>query len=105
MATGTINATMQVTHTWQHRVEYGYPTPTRDRNGILKRLLPALYAHDILSRGRFGAWQYEVGNMDHSFMQGLEAANHLLYGTPELTIWYPSVVNHPHPVLGWNLYR
>ncbi len=104
-ATGTIDRAQQITHTWHHRVEYGYPTPTRNRNAVLQRLLPALYARDILSRGRFGAWQYEVGNMDHAFMQGFEAANHVLYGMPEVTVWHPAVINRPHPVLGWDLYR
>lgn len=102
---GMITGAQQVSHIWYHRVEYGYPTPTRGRNTVLHRLLPALYAKDILSRGRFGAWLYEVGNMDHSFMQGLEAANHLLCGAPELTVWHPSVINQPHPVLGWELHR
>ena len=75
---GMISAAEQVTHTWSHRVEYGYPTPSQERDAVLRQLLPALYEHHILSRGRFGAWLYEVGNMDHSFMQGVEAANHLL---------------------------
>ena len=63
-----------MTHSWTHRVEYGYPTPSRGRDAVLRRLLPAFWQQDILSRGRFGAWRYEVGNMDHSFMQGVEAA-------------------------------
>jgi hypothetical protein len=40
---------------------------------------------DIFSRGRFGAWKYEVANQDHAFMQGWECINYLLYKTPELT--------------------
>ena len=73
----------QVLHTWIHRAEYGYPTPSLQRNAVLRELLPQLAQEGILSRGRFGAWLYEVGNMDHSFMQGIEAARSLLDGSPE----------------------
>ena len=38
---------------------------------------------EIHSRGRFGAWLYEIGNMDHSVMQGVECVNNLLLGEPE----------------------
>jgi hypothetical protein len=86
-----------VTHTWTRRVEYGYPTPTPGRDGILNRLLPELEEKDILSRGRFGAWKYEVGNMDHSFMQGVEAVERLLLGKPEVTLWNPDEVNASRP--------
>jgi hypothetical protein len=41
--------------------------------------------HDIYSRGRFGAWRYEIGNTDHSVMMGVEVADRLALGTPELT--------------------
>ena len=67
--------------------------------------MPEMQDRQILSRGRFGAWRYEIGNMDHSFMQGLEAAGHLLNGSAELTLWHPDVVNRPHPVLGWDSVR
>ena len=92
----------QVVNKWYKIVEYGYPTPTIGRDSTLNKLLPALYNLNILSRGRFGAWQYEVGNMDHSYMQGLEAASHILFATPEITLWYPDIVNQPHSILGWN---
>ncbi len=42
----------------------------------------------IWSRGRFGAWLYEIGNMDHSCMQGVEWVDHVLSGAPE-TVWIP----------------
>ena len=37
-----------------------------------------LMAQDIYSRGRFGAWRYEIGNTDHSVMMGVEVADHLV---------------------------
>jgi hypothetical protein len=36
------------------------------------------------SCGRFGAWRYEIGNMDHSVMMSVEAVNHILTGEKEL---------------------
>ncbi len=68
---------------WQHREAYGYPTPTVDRDTILARLLPALEARGIYSRGRFGAWRYEVSNQDHCFMQGVEIVDRLVRGRAE----------------------
>ena len=37
----------------------------------------------IVARGRFGAWRYELGNMDHAVKMGVDAANWLVDGTPE----------------------
>ncbi len=105
VAAGLIENAGEVVHSWSYRVERSYPIPSRGRDAILNHLLTELYACDILSRGRFGAWRYEVGNMDHSFMQGFEAAGHLTSGSAELTLWHPEVVNAPHPVLGWGRVR
>ena len=99
---GIISERNELTHHWVYRAEYGYPTPFKGRDEILHKLLIHLEQLDVLSRGRFGAWFYEIGNMDHSFMQGLEAASRLLFGCPEFTLWNPHVVNQPHPVLGWS---
>ena len=60
---------------------------------MLKELLPKLQDMDILSRGRFGSWRYEVGNQDHSFMLGVEATDHVVNGAAELTLNYPDFVN------------
>ena len=49
---------------------------------------PFLMERDVYSRGRFGAWLYENGNMDHSVMQGVEVVDSLLLGTKETT-WKP----------------
>ena len=35
-------------------------------------------------------------------MQGVEAVNRILFGFPELTLWFPDVVNNPHPAYGKN---
>jgi protoporphyrinogen oxidase len=64
-------------------VPYAYPVPTIDRDEALNVIHPYLESVNVFSRGRFGAWRYEIGNMDHSFMQGVEIAERLLNGTPE----------------------
>lgn len=102
MSVGILDSAQQVSHVWTHRAEYGYPTPTLSRDDLVNRSLALLESHGILSRGRFGAWRYEVGNMDHSFAQGYEAAAHLLTGSAEVTVWNPSRVNSPHPTMGWD---
>lgn len=58
--------------------DYTYPTPSLERDGALHAVLPWLETRDIYSRGRFGAWRYEVGNMDHSVAQGVEWVNRIL---------------------------
>lgn len=66
-------------------VPYSYPVPTIGRDGALAVIQPWLMENDIYSRGRFGAWRYEIGNTDHSVMMGVEIANLLAQGTPETT--------------------
>jgi protoporphyrinogen oxidase len=58
--------------------DYTYPTPSLERDEVLKAVQPWLEAQGIHARGRFGAWRYEVGNMDHSVAQGVEWVNRLL---------------------------
>jgi protoporphyrinogen oxidase len=84
-----------VISTWHYFAEYGYPTPSVERIDILKQVLPGLDELDVHSRGRFGAWKYEVSNQDHTCMQGVEFANWLLDGIPELTVNAPHTVNKP----------
>ncbi|EFW98470.1 udp-galactopyranose mutase [Grosmannia clavigera kw1407] len=82
-----------IVSTYHRKFDHGYPTPALEREGALKQLLPKLQAKDILSRGRFGSWRYEVGNQDHSFMLGVEAVDHIVNGAVELTLNYPDFVN------------
>ncbi len=91
--TGLLVDRAQVHHTWRRRLPRGYPTPSRHRDRALDAILPALEARDVYSRGRFGAWKYEVSNQDHSFAQGAECVDHLFSGTPETTLRQPEVVN------------
>lgn len=83
-----------IVDTWQIRLEHGYPTPSLERDEILFDVLPSLEKLGVGSRGRFGAWRYEVSNQDHSLMQGVEWVNHVLYGADELTLWHPEVANN-----------
>jgi len=58
--------------------DYTYPVPGLERDAALAEIHPFLESHDIYSRGRFGAWRYEVGNMDHSVAQGVEWVNRVV---------------------------
>lgn len=73
----------RVVSRYQRVVGYSYPIPTLGRDQALQILQPALMENGIYSRGRFGAWRYEIGNMDHSVMMGVEAVDHILNGTNE----------------------
>lgn len=81
-----------VAQLWHHRELYGYPTPGLDRDRALSAL-KQFEESNVLSRGRFGGWKYEVSNQDHSFMQGVEAVNRCLLDQQERTILEPAAVN------------
>jgi protoporphyrinogen oxidase len=91
--TDLIQSRNDIVSTWHFAAEYGYPTPSLERDAILKDVLPALERYGIYSRGRFGAWKYEVSNQDHSLMQGVEWANRMVLEIPEVTVFYPEVAN------------
>ena len=90
---GLVPADAMPVHVWQKRIEFSYPVPGLERDSMLAELNPVLERREIYSRGRFGAWKYEVGNMDHSFMQGVEIGRRILTGEPEKTVTTPDVVN------------
>jgi Protoporphyrinogen oxidase len=83
----------EVVSRWSYRAVHGYPTPSRTRDQQLALIEPELVGKGIFSRGRFGAWRYEVSNQDHSFMQGVEAVDRLLGNGRELTLNQPDLVN------------
>lgn len=37
--------------------------------------------------------QYEVANQDHSMMLGVEAVDNILFGSKEITLNFPDIVN------------
>jgi len=89
---GLVNTTMldaarvdDVLTKWDIAVDYGYPVPCLKRDDALRTIQPRLEEKDIYSRGRFGGWKYEVSNMDHSVMQGVEWAERMITGAPETT--------------------
>jgi hypothetical protein len=97
IATGLIRGRADVHHTWHRRLERGYPIPSLHRDRALNRLQRAFADRNVLSRGRFGAWKYEVSNQDHSFAQGVEAVDRWLFGGDEETLNSPEVVNARRP--------
>ena len=64
-------------------IPFSYPIPFSGRNAVLKKVQNFLEGRNIYSRGRFGGWKYEVGNMDHSVLQGIELVQKLLAGKEE----------------------
>jgi len=90
---GLIFQDSEVISFWHKREERGHPTPFLERDKVLAAIRPELEKRRIFSRGRFGAWQYEVKNQDHSFMQGVEAVNRVLGIGKEFTIDRPAYTN------------
>lgn len=88
-----IPAGARIVSLWHRREEHGYPTPSLGRDAALAVLLPALERQRVFSRGRFGAWRYEVSNQDHSFQQGVEVIERLLGVGDEPTLDRPDWVN------------
>jgi protoporphyrinogen oxidase len=97
IATRLIESEAQVHHVWHMRLEHGYPVPSLHRDRGLGGIELTLAARGVFSRGRFGAWKYEVSNQDHSFAQGVEVVDARLDGAEEVTLKRPDVVNAWRP--------
>ena len=82
-AAGLVRGRPTVASAHVEQVPYAYPIPTLGRDRALAGIQPWLAAQGILSRGRFGAWRYELGNMDHAVKMGIDAARRLITGSDE----------------------
>jgi protoporphyrinogen oxidase len=84
---GVVNGAPEVASVHVEEIPYAYPVPTLARDRRLAVIQPWLMAHRIYSRGRFGSWRYEIGNMDHAVKMGVDIARHLVRGTDE-ELWH-----------------
>ena len=91
--TRLISGADDIESTWSFTAGHGYPVPTVDRDEHLGILQDKLESMGVYSRGRFGAWKYEVANQDHSCMQGVELADRIVRGIPETTVCNPALAN------------
>lgn len=66
-----------ITTAYLIQADYAYPVPSLTRDKALSVIQTYLEQNGILSRGRFGAWKYELSSMDQSIMQGVEAIDHI----------------------------
>lgn len=80
---GVVAGRPPVVSTHVEDIEYAYPVPTLERDEALEVIQPWLMAQGVLSRGRFGSWRYEIGNMDHAVKMGIDAARRLVRGDEE----------------------
>jgi len=90
---GLLDDRTLVENVWYRFFPATYPVPTLERDSIVEPVLACLRERGVYSRGRMGAWKYEVGNMDHSFMQGKEWVDHVFFGAEEVTLHRPHIVN------------
>ncbi|MBN1866644.1 FAD-dependent oxidoreductase [Candidatus Sumerlaeota bacterium] len=79
-----------IVSTYRIDAPYTYPVPTLERDAILDALHAWLEPLGIHSRGRFGAWLYEIGNMDHSVVMGMQWVDSILSGERE-NVWLDRV--------------
>src|SRR5579872_971367 len=77
-AAGVVSGRPSVASIHVEDIPYAYPVPTVGRDAALAVIQPWLTEQGILSRGRFGSWRYEMGNMDHAVKMGIDAARRMV---------------------------
>jgi protoporphyrinogen oxidase len=82
-AAGLVDGRPPVASIHVEDVPYAYPIPTLERDRALAEIQAWLDERRVFSRGRFGSWQYEIGNMDHAVKMGVDVARRLVTGARE----------------------
>lgn len=82
-AVGLVQGSPPVASMHTERIDYAYPVPTLERDSALQVIQPWLMERGVFSRGRFGSWLYEAGNMDHAVKMGIDLARRLATGAAE----------------------
>jgi UDP-galactopyranose mutase len=82
-ASGVVAGAPPVASVHVEEIDYAYPVPTVSRDEALDVIQPWLMERDIFSRGRFGSWRYEIGNMDHAVKMGIDVARRVVTGSVE----------------------
>jgi protoporphyrinogen oxidase len=82
-AAGVVSGSPRVASLHLEDIPYAYPVPTLERDAALGVIQPWLMERNIYSRGRFGSWRYEIGNMDHAVKMGIDAARRVVAGDDE----------------------
>jgi protoporphyrinogen oxidase len=85
-ASGVIAGRPEIASLHLEDIKYAYPVPTVGRDEALALIQPWLMEREIFSRGRFGSWCYEIGNMDHAVKMGIDVARRLVANAQE-EIW------------------
>ncbi len=80
---GVVEGNPPVVSIHVEQIGHAYPVPTLGLDEALATMQPWLMEHDIFSRGRFGSWRYEIGNMDHAVKMGIDIARRLLLSEEE----------------------
>ena len=80
---GVVSGRPEVASVHVEDIPYAYPVPTVDRDRSLAVIQPWLQERGVFSRGRFGSWRYEIGNMDHAVKMGIDVARRLVRGESE----------------------
>jgi len=82
-AAGVVEGRPEVVSIHVEDIPYAYPVPTLGRDRALETIQPWLTERSIFSRGRFGSWRYEIGNMDHAVKMGVDVARRIVTGADE----------------------
>ena len=81
-----------VCSTWHRRLEYGYPTPSRNREAIIEELQPNLEAMGMYEPRTVRGMEIRGQQPSHCLMQGIEAVDQILLGA-RTTLRFPAIVN------------